>query len=357
MNYFEGLKVLELSSVLAGPMVGTFFAELGAEVIKVENKRTNGDVTRQWKLRTEAAAKEYSAYYHAANFGKESLFLDLSDEEDLQKVYELCKSSDIVIVNFKSGVAEKLRVDYNSLKQLNNMLIYAELSGFGQNSKRPAFDVVLQAETGFMFMNGEADREAVKMPVALIDILAAHQLKEGILIALLQKYKTGIGSKVTCSLFDAAIASLANQASNWLIAEHIPQRMGSLHPNIAPYGEQFKTSDEKNIVLAVGNNKQFEKLCNVLSIKNLSENDLYRTNTQRVINRTQLFNLLSAEILKYDSTELLKELEKNEVPAGLIRNMKEVFSVKKAKAMIHKQIVKDNEEVSTVKTIAFRIED
>ena len=249
-QFFQGLKVVELASVLAGPAVGLFFAELGAEVIKIENAATGGDVTRRWKAPTEAAEKTDSAYYQSINFGKQTLFVDLKEEEGREQVEALIRAADIVIVNYRPGAAKKLGMNYESLKSLNPKIIYAELTGFGADDSRLAFDVVLQAESGFLYLTGEPDRPPVKMPVALIDILAAHQLKEGILLALLQRSQTGQGSKVSTSLYAAALASLANQATNWLIASFAPQRLGSQHPNIAPYGDLFRTADGQELVLA-----------------------------------------------------------------------------------------------------------
>lgn len=355
MKIFEDLTVVELSSVLAGPMVGTFFSEMGAKVIKVENSTTGGDVTRQWKLPKEDKAGRFSAYYASANFSKQSMLLNLKDKDCLKVVYSLCKTADVVICNFKAGVSEKLGVDYATLKSLNKRLIYAELSGFGAESKRPAFDVVLQAESGFMYMNGEPGGKPVKMPVALIDILAAHQLKEGILTALYKREKTKEGSLVQASLFDSAVASLANQASNWLMTQHIPQKMGSLHPNIAPYGEQFTTKDKKNIVLAVGNNKQFFNLCEVLNLPEVYSDSKYQTNTNRVENRADLESILQAEIYKFGAAELLINLENKEVPAGLVRNMQEVFSLEKAKEMVREEYLADGTLATSVKTISFKI--
>ena len=193
---FKNLKVIELANVLAGPAVGMFFAELGADVIKIENKTTNGDVTRSWKLTTENPNQKGSAYFASVNWNKKSLFLDLKDAFDKTKVLELIKDADIVIANYKKGDAEKLGMDYESLKKTNPKLIYAHISGFGEDSSRIAFDIVLQAETGFMFMNGTSESGPIKMPVALIDILAAHQLKEGVLVALIKRMQTNEGSKV-----------------------------------------------------------------------------------------------------------------------------------------------------------------
>ena len=191
---FSDLKVIELAGVLAGPSAGLFFAELGARVIKIENPKTGGDVTRSWKLQSENKEDKTSAYFWSINAGKDILFLDLSIDKDLESFYDLIKSADILITNYKLGDDIKLKVDYQTLKDLNSTLIYASINGFGDNNPRTAYDLILQAESGFMFMNGEKNAAPLKMPVALIDILAGHQLKEAILIALLNKYKTNKGS-------------------------------------------------------------------------------------------------------------------------------------------------------------------
>lgn len=353
---FKGLKIIELANVLAGPAVGLFFAELGAEVIKIENKRTNGDVTRSWKIPAEDPSDPSSAYFASVNWNKKSIFIDLHIQEERQSVYELIKTADIVISNYKQGDDAKLQMDYASLKKINPALIYAHISGFGNNSSRTAYDLILQAETGFMFMNGTASSGPLKMPVALIDILAAHQLKEGILIALIKRMKTSKGSYVSASLEQAAIASLANQASNWLMTgyNHLPS--GSLHPNIAPYGEVFKTMDEKKMVLAIGNDKQFSKLCSVLQRPDILSDQHFQTNTQRVIHRRELFELLQNTIKHLHSEPLLKQLIEQDVPAGIIRSVKEVFENDTLKPLILEEF-QDDKVSKRVKTAIFTITD
>ena len=349
---FQHLKVIELASVLAGPAAGTFFAELGAKVIKVENPKTKGDVTRHWKLSTENSDNPYSAYYASVNYNKEIIFEDISSAEGYEKVIELIKDSDIVISNFKTGDAEKFKLTAKELYSINPRLIYASISGFGSNNNRTAFDVVLQAESGFMSMNGTPESGPVKMPVALIDILAAHQLKEGILIALLQREKSKKGALVEVSLYDAAIASLANQASNWLTASHIAKPIGSLHPNIAPYGETFLTKDGRLIVLAVGNNKQFITLCKILKLNELIHDTRFSTNSSRVKNRIILRELLEEKIKQYHSEDLINRFIHNQVPAGIVKNIKEVFDDESKKHLIL------NDEIgSRVKTAIFKISE
>jgi crotonobetainyl-CoA:carnitine CoA-transferase CaiB-like acyl-CoA transferase len=248
-----------------------------------------------------------------------------------------------------------MKVDYPSLKKINEKLIYAQLTGFGEDDPRPAFDMVLQAEAGFLYMTGEPGRPSVKMPVALIDILAAHQMKEGILIALLKRAATGEGSLVRTSLYEAALASLANQASNWLMAGHIPQAMGTLHPNIAPYGEVFHSADDKPLVLAVGTDKQFVNLCKSLDI-NIFEDKKFKANTQRVIHRTVLGGHLSEAMRKHTSKELERRFIEFQVPYARIRDMREVFEPPQAQAMILEEKMPDGKVSHRVKTVAFQVD-
>jgi crotonobetainyl-CoA:carnitine CoA-transferase CaiB-like acyl-CoA transferase len=354
-QFFKGLKVIELASVLAGPAVGMFFSELGAEVIKIENKSTGGDVTRKWKLPTEDKSVSHSSYYCSVNWQKRVLFKNLNDKPDQTEVLELIKNADIIISNFKPASAKKMGMDYKSVRSINNQIIYAELTSYGKQDETPAFDIVMQAEAGFLYMCGEPDQNPVRMPVALIDVLAAHQLKEGILLALLKKMRTGEGSFVTTSLLESAVASLANQATNWLMGDTIPQRMGSQHPNIAPYGDIFLTKDNLPIVLAVGTEKQFQLLCEVLKVEFLKNDNRFNINTLRVKNRTTLAKELAKAILLFDRKPLLDLLKKDGIPAGSIRNMKEVFEMEQAKEMILEETLEDGSETKRVKTVAFTV--
>ena len=360
MNIFQNLKIVELASVLAGPAVGMFFAELGAEVIKIENKTTGGDVTRSWQLPNEQVNIDEngisdSAYFHSVNYGKKHYFLDLQSVTDREKVYDILRGCDVVISNFKKTSAEKMGMDYETIKALTPSVIYAQIYGFDDEDETPAFDVVLQAEAGFMFMNGEKGGNAVKMPVALIDLLAAHQLKEGILVALLKRERTGEGSFVSTSLYESAVASLANQATNWLMAGHIPQRIGSEHPNIAPYGDMFYTLDNKYVVLACGTEKQWLSLCKALELEDLIEDKRFKTNALRVKNRAELHAILRGVMELYGRDELIELLKKNQIPVGAIRNMPEVFENKTAQAMILEDATLENVVTKCVKTVAFKI--
>jgi crotonobetainyl-CoA:carnitine CoA-transferase CaiB-like acyl-CoA transferase len=230
------------------------------------------------------------------------------------------------------------------------------VNGFGSESPRTAYDLILQAESGFMQMNGEPGSKPVKMPVALIDLLAAHQLKEAILIALLKRYESGKGSHVSVSLLQSAIASLANQATNWLIAGHVAQPMGSLHPNIAPYGEIFETKDRQLITFAIGSNRQFAALCDLIRYPALCRDKSFATNQLRVKNRSQLYSIIYDYIRKFNFKELFDLCLGKEIPLGKIRNMKEVFELPEAKKMLI-DFTYNNKNLSTVSGIAFRFHE
>jgi crotonobetainyl-CoA:carnitine CoA-transferase CaiB-like acyl-CoA transferase len=333
VDIFKDFKVLELASVLAGPSVGQFFAELGASVIKVENLTTGGDVTRSWKVSGEKTG-DRSAYFCSVNWGKRSIALDLNTAEARQVVHKLAAQADLVVASYKPGDAGKLAVDYGTLSALNPGLIYGQVTGYGADNPRVGYDAVIQAEAGFMFMNGEPGGPSLKMPVALMDILAAHHLKEGILLALLEKTKTGKGKLIEVSLIQAAVSSLANQASNWLIAGRLPQKQGSAHPNIAPYGDVFKTSDGLEILLAVGSDRQFQDLCIVLDIGRLASDEKFKTNQARVENRLELHSILQAGIGQQSSDEVLEKIHRMKIPAGVIRNLQQVFEMPEARALL-----------------------
>lgn len=351
---FSNLKIIDISTVLAGPSVATFFAELGASVIKVENPAVP-DVTRSWKLASEDKNSTVSAYFSSINYCKEYTPLDLRAEKDYADFLELIKYADILISNFKYGDEEKLLVHDEVLRAINPKLIRGKINGFGSESDRVAYDLILQAETGFMSMNGTPESGPVKMPVAMIDVLAGHHLREGLLVALLERQTTGIGRTVTVSLYDAAISSLVNQASNYLMANKIPQRIGSLHPNIAPYGEIFETKDGSLITFAIGSDKHFQKLCEFLELSELINDERFRSNIKRVENRAVLKEILQKSIKEKDAETILKRMADENVPAGKIRDLKEVFEDKAASDMIREEEI-DGQNTQRVTSIAFKWE-
>ncbi|MFM1854117.1 MAG: hypothetical protein RL164_1435 [Bacteroidota bacterium] len=351
---FENLKIIDLSTVLAGPSVGTFFAELGARVIKIEHP-IHGDVTNTWRLATENPLAP-SAYYSSVNYGKELLKLDFLKAQDYARFLEELKDTDVVLMNFKKGDDTKLKLDPKTLWKLQPKLIIGKITGFGSENDRIAYDLILQAETGFMSMNGTPESGPTKMPVALIDVLAAHQLKEGLLLALLQRAKAPKGQVVSVSLYDAAISSLANQASNYLMAQHVAQPIGSLHPNIAPYGEIFKTLDLKDITFAIGSHAHFEKLCQVLNLSAVLENPLYKENQLRVKNRIQLAKEIQLAVRERAAEELFNALVAIGVPVAIIKNMAEVFNDSAAQTLVIAEATQ-GQITKRVTQLAFQISD
>ncbi len=346
------LKVIDASTVLAGPSVGMFFAELGAEVIKIENPNFP-DVTRTWKLANEDKDNSISSYFASINFGKKYKALDLKKEADYLVFIDLLKNADILLTNFKKGDDVKFKIGEVELKKINPKLIHGKISGFGIDSDRVAYDLILQAESGFMSMNGTKESGPIKMPVALIDVLAAHQLKEGILLALLERTHTSEGKTVHVSLYDAAVCSLVNQASGYLMQNVIPQRIGSLHPNIAPYGEIFITDDLFQITFAIGSDAHFIKLCSYLGLEDLPEDLAFKTNQNRVINREKLAKLLQNKIKDFNAEEILNWMHAHFVPAGKIRNLQEVFEDKQSQTFIRQERI-ENQNTKRVSSIAFK---
>lgn len=328
------LNILELSNVLAGPAVGMFFSELGANVVKIENKIAGGDITRKWKLANEKYEAP-SAYFCSVNYGKKHKFLDFNNQKDMVLLKDYIKKSDVVITNFKHGDSKRFQLSYNDCKTINPKVIYAHIGGFKSNPKRVAFDVVLQAETGFLSMCG-TQNEFAKMPVALIDVLAAHQIKEGILIALLKREKTGKGCHIKTTLEETAIASLMNQSSNYLMAEHNPKKLGTLHPNIAPYGDIINSMDGTKLILAIGTDKQFVSFCELIK---LNANIDFNTNQKRVAKREELMKIINDKTSVLKSSWLLENCHNRHIPIGKIKTVGEVMQEKIAQQMILEEMV------------------
>lgn len=349
-SMFSDLKVIDLSTVLAGPTVGSFFSELGAEVVKIEHPK-HKDVTRSWRIPNEK--NSITSYFSSCNYNKSYQFLDLTLPTDYHQFLTQLVTADLLLMNFKKGDDEKLGLTEEKLRAVNPNLIIAKISGFGSDSDRVAYDLILQAETGFMSMNGEFDSMPLKMPVAFIDVLAAHQLKEGILISLLKKQKTNVGSTVEVSLYDAAICSLVNQASNYLMNGNVPFRMGSLHPNIAPYGELFSTKDKALVTFAIGSNKHFEWLCILLNCPEILKDPRFLNNVDRVANRKMLFELLEPMVKQQDSYSLSQQMSKKFIPMGIVKNLDEVFKSPRAKQLIKEELI-DGEMTRRVSQIAFK---
>lgn len=353
------LTVVEFAGVLAGPSVGMFLAELGARVLKVENPATGGDVTRQWTLGSEAGAGDGTAadtpspYFAAVNWGKESVGLDFDSAEDLGTARELARRADVVLVSYKPGDAEKFGLDYETVSAENPGVVYGEITAYGPDDGRPGYDAVIQAATGFTYLNGEPDGPPLKLPVALMDVLAGHQLKEAVLLALLRRERTGEGAKVGVSLVRSGLAALVNQATNWLVAGVNPGRLGSGHPNIVPYGSSYETADGSRIVLAVGNDRQFAALCEVLGAPELATDELFATNPDRVANREELESLLADRLDGRERDELLDALTAAGVPAGPVLDVREALSRPAAEPLLMEEPVPGREALHGLRSVAF----
>lgn len=356
------LTVVEFAGVLAGPSVGMFLAELGARVIKVENPSSGGDVTRHWTLGDDRAPPattgaathdEPSPYFAAVNWGKESVALDFDDAEQLRAARELARRADVVLVSYKPGSAEKFGLDYETLSSGNPGVIYGEITAYGPDDERPGYDAVIQAATGFTYLNGEPDGPPLKLPVALMDVLAGHQLKEAVLLALLEREREGHGSKVSVSLVRSGLAALVNQATNWLVAGVNPERLGSGHPNIVPYGSSYETAEGSRIVLAVGNDRQFAGLCEVLGSPELAVDERFTTNPARVEHRGELEKLLADRLAGRERGDLLAALADAGVPAGPILDVREALSQPAAEPLLQEAELPKGGRLMGLRSVAF----
>ncbi|MEP3634114.1 MAG: CaiB/BaiF CoA-transferase family protein [Shimia thalassica] len=332
MSPLEGLKVIELARILAGPWIGQSLADLGAEVIKVES--ADGDDTRNWGPPfIERDGDKTAAYYYAANRGKTAVVADFRTEEGQKIVRDLVADADILIENFKVGGLEKYGLDYDSLKQLNPRLIYCSITGFGQDgpyAKRAGYDFLIQGMSGLMSITGEPDRQPQKVGVAVTDVVTGLYGTIGILAAVEQRHRTGEGQHIDMSLLDCATALLANQAMNYLSTGTAPMRKGNDHPNISPY--QVLPTKDGHIILAVGNDSQFQRFCGVIDRPDLAADTRYETNVSRVAHRETLTQELETSLAGWPSADLLAALEAATVPAGPINSIGQAFDDPQIKA-------------------------
>ncbi len=324
-----GLRVLELARILAGPWAGQTLADLGADVVKVERPEV-GDDTRTWGPPFVAAADGGdlgAAYFHATNRGKRSIAVDFESAEGREIVRRLAASADVLIENFKVGGLSRYGLDYASLKSVNPRLVYCSITGFGQDgpyAKRAGYDYMIQAMGGLMDVTGAPDGEPMKVGVAVADIFTGVYSVVGILAALQRRAVTGEGGHVDMSLLDSQTAVLANQALNYLVSGRSPRRLGNAHPNLVPY-QVFAVADG-HLVVAVGNDGQFRKLCGILGRPDLAEEPDFRTNPGRVSNRERLVPIVAELLAPWTREALLAALEREGVPAGPINSVAEVFA-------------------------------
>jgi formyl-CoA transferase len=319
----EGIQVLDLSRVLAGPMCGMTLADLGADVIKVERPGC-GDDTRYWG---PPYAGTESAYYLALNRNKRSITANLSTETGKGIVRQLAATSDVVIENFKAGSLDRMGLGYKDLSAANPGLVYCSITGYGltgPDRDKPGYDFAIQGRGGIMSITGEPDGRPMKVGLAIIDVLAALNASIAILAALRVRSGTGKGQHVDISLLDSECACLTNQASNYLVGGMDPKRVGNANPNIVPY-QAVKASDEW-FNIAVGNNPQFARLCAALGVPALAADPRFSTNPDRVRNRQELIPLLSERFLERTAAEWLQILRSENVPADPINTIPQVFA-------------------------------
>jgi len=333
----SGIRVLELSRILAGPWAAQTLADLGASVIKLEKPGT-GDDTRSWGPPFAKRAGDDldgssgdAAYFLCANRGKRSVTIDFTRPEGQQLVRALARRSDVVIENFKVGGLEKYGLDYASLRADNPGLVYCSITGFGQTGpyrERPGYDFLIQGMSGLMSITGEPDSvpggKPVKVGVAVTDVLTGLYAVIAIQAALAHRVNTGEGQQIDIALLDVQAASLANQALNYLVSGHAPGRLGNAHPNIVPY-EAFQTSDGY-IILAVGNDSQFARFCEVAGAREFADDVRFATNPNRVENRSALIPLLAGWMRARSSADWLSALERAGVPCGPINDIEQLFA-------------------------------
>ena len=325
----SGIRVIELARVLAGPWAGQMLADMGADVIKVENPE-GGDDTRAWGppfVEGKDGENLSAAYYHATNRGKRSIAVDLKTPEGQDIVRRLAATADVVIENFKLGGLKKYGLDYESLKAINPKLVYCSITGFGQDgpyASLAGYDYIVQGMSGFMSITGEPDGQPMKSGVAIADIFTGIYAVSAIQAALIHAMRTGEGQLVDMALLDVMSAVLANQNMNYLVSGTAPTRLGNAHPNISPY-EVIPVADG-HIILAVGNDGQFRRFCRILGRETMADDERFATNRERVANRDEVRRLVTAETGKWTKADLLAACGDNAVPAGPINSIAEMFA-------------------------------
>jgi crotonobetainyl-CoA:carnitine CoA-transferase CaiB-like acyl-CoA transferase len=325
----EGLKVLELARILAGPWAGQTLADLGADVIKVERPGA-GDDTRGWGppfIAGEQGERLDAAYFHSCNRGKRSVAVDFEKPEGQAIIRRLAANSDVLIENFKTGGLRKYGLDYESLKAINPRLVYCSITGFGQTgpyAARAGYDFMIQGMGGIMDLTGDPFGAPQKTGVAFADIFSGLYAVVAIQSALARRAVTGLGGQIDMALMDTQVSVLANQALNFLVAGQSPRRLGNAHPNIVPY-QVFRVADG-HIIIATGNDRQVRDLCRILGLDGLASDPRFASNAKRVENREPFVALLEEACQKFSGAALLATLEQAAVPAGPINSVAEVFA-------------------------------
>ena len=322
----EGIRVIELARILAGPWAGQTLADLGAEVIKVE--APEGDDTRRWGPPfIDNDGDRSAAYFHSCNRGKKGITCDFRTPEGQETVRRLVAGADVVIENFKVGGLAKYGLDYASLKAVNPRLIYCSITGFGQDgpyAHRAGYDFIIQGMAGLMSVTGEPDGQPQKVGVAVTDVFTGVYASTAILAAIIQRGRTGEGQHIDMALMDVATSVMANQALNYLATGVAPQKMGNAHPNLAPYAV-FDCADGW-IILATGNDSQYRRLCAILGLDDMAEAPEFLTNADRIAHRAEMTARITAATKGWKMAELLEACEGAGVPAGPINDLEGVFA-------------------------------
>lgn len=325
----KGIKIIELARILAGPWAGQVFADLGAEVIKIEHPE-KGDDTRKWGppfVKGADGDDLEAAYFHSCNRGKKSVCLDITSAEGQAQLHKLCQSADVLIENFKVGGLAKYHLDYESLKKINPGLIYCSITGFGQtgpDAHLPGYDFLIQGMGGIMSLTGEPDGMPQKIGVAYADLFTGLYSVIAIQSALWQRQQTGLGQHLDLALLDCQVGVLANQAMNYFTSGQVPTRMGNAHPNIVPY--QVFACQDGHVIIAVGNDGQFQRLCDFLKISDWADKPEFATNAKRVENRDVLVPHLQEILHNLSQQQILKGLADHMVPGGPINEIDAVFA-------------------------------
>ncbi len=318
----RGIRVADFTRILAGPLCTMLLADLGADVIKVE-RPGEGDDTRQWG---PPFLGDDAAYFLSLNRNKRSMEVDLSTRRGMEIASALIRSSDVVVENFRAGLMERFGLDYEALRADQPGLVYCSLVAFTGTGRdlRPGYDIIVQALSGLMSMTGDAGGPPVKVGVAVLDVVTGLYAANGIQAALHARRATGHGQRLVVSLFESSLASLVNQGANYLLGGVVPRAMGTAHPNIVPY-QVFPASD-RPFVLAAGNDRLFERACEVIGRPELARDDRFTTNPQRVRNREVLIQRMSEVFATRTAAEWLSALEERGVPCCPVRTIDEVFS-------------------------------